>query len=50
MSIEEQEQKIRALEDRIRQQRAALERLRELGDRVGARGDTVMEGYDDDGK
>ncbi|KFY26484.1 hypothetical protein V493_04051 [Pseudogymnoascus sp. VKM F-4281 (FW-2241)] len=47
MSISEQELEIRALEDRIREQRAALKSLGELGGKAGAGGDTVMEGYED---
>lgn len=46
MSIEEQEVEIRALESRIREQRAALKSLSEVGGRLG-KGDTVMEGYED---
>lgn len=44
MSIEEQELEIRALEERIGEQRAALKSLSELG---GKGGDTVMDGYED---
>jgi uncharacterized coiled-coil protein SlyX len=47
MSIEEQEQMIKALEDRITEQRSALKQLRELGDRAKSTVDAVMEGYDD---
>ncbi|KFZ04727.1 hypothetical protein V501_09037 [Pseudogymnoascus sp. VKM F-4519 (FW-2642)] len=47
MSIEEQEVEIRALESRIREQRAALKSLSEVGGRAGKGGDTVMEGYED---
>lgn len=50
MSIEEQEQEIRGLEERIEKQRAVLERLSELGVRAGGGGDTIMNGYGDDGK
>lgn len=47
MSISEQEAEIRALEERIGEQRAALKSLSELGAKAGAGGDTVMEGYKD---
>ncbi|ELR10275.1 hypothetical protein GMDG_04661 [Pseudogymnoascus destructans 20631-21] len=46
MSIEEQEVEIRALESRIREQRAALNSLSEVGGKAG-KGDTIMEGYED---
>lgn len=46
MSIAEQEAEIRALEERIRKQRAALKSLSEVAGKAGAGADTVMEGYE----